>query len=137
MSVSARRRVRWLLVIVVAAVICYFSVFSSPDVGVEKLGPLGFVGRDKWFHATGYAVFAASVAGALSASFDRRKAVILAVAVVVAVAFGIAMEFAQMLVPRDPSVWDALADTIGAVVGALVTVGWSLVARRDEADLRS
>ena len=131
-------RLRWLLVTFVAAVICYFSVFASPDVGVEKLGPLGVVGRDKWFHASGYAVLAATIAAALSASRpDYRRVVVFAVGVVAAVVFGIAMEIAQIPVPRDPSMWDALADTVGAVVGALALACSRRVARRDEADLRS
>ncbi len=136
----ARQHFRWLLVVFVAAVICYFSLFASPNVGVDKLGPLGFVGRDKWFHATGYAVFAATIAAALSASRDdhrRVRVVLFTLAVAVAVVFGVAMEIAQMMVPRDPSVWDAAADTFGAVIGVLALACSWRVAGRDEADLRS
>ncbi|EFW89914.1 hypothetical protein ZOD2009_22072 [Haladaptatus paucihalophilus DX253] len=131
---------RWLVAVLVAAVICYFSVFASPDVGVERLGPLSLFGRDKWFHAAGYAVLAVSIAAAvgvrnhLDGRSDRYGRAVL-LAVVGAVGFGIAMEFAQLAVPlRHTSAMDVGADTVGAVIGA---VGWWLVARRDEADLRS
>lgn len=134
MSRSDRRyRLQWFVVLLVAAIICYLSVFASPDVGVSRLGPLGLVGRDKWFHAVGYAVFAVSIVVALASHRYRRHAILLAV--VGAVGFGIAMEFAQLAVPlRHTSDMDVIADTVGAVGGV---AGWSLVARRDEADLRS
>lgn len=133
---EATARRRWLVVVLVAAIICYFSVFASPDVGVERLGPLALFGRDKWYHALGYAVLAVSIA--IAASGDGRRARYgrtLLFAIVGAVVFGIAMEFAQLTVPlRHTSAMDVGADAIGAAVGAF---GWWLIARRDEADLRS
>ncbi|MFH5799958.1 VanZ family protein [Haladaptatus sp. CMAA 1911] len=133
---EATTRRRWFVVVLVAAVICYFSVFASPDVGVERLGPLALFGRDKWYHALGYAVLAVSIA--IAASGNRRGGRygrVLLFAVAGAVVFGIAMEFAQLAVPlRHTSALDVGADAVGAAVGA---VGWWLLARRDEADLRS
>jgi VanZ family protein len=133
---EATTRRRWLVVVLVAAVICYFSVFASPDVGVERLGPLALFGRDKWYHALGYAVFAFSLAVAASGNrCGGRYGRVLLFALVGAIVFGVAMEFAQMAVPLRHTSWtDVGADAVGAAMGA---VGWWLLARRDEADLRS
>jgi VanZ family protein len=133
---EATTRRWWVFVLLVAAFICYFSVFASPDVGVERLGPLSLFGRDKWFHAVGYAVLAVSLAVAVSGNRrGGRYGRVLLLALVGAVGFGIAMELAQLAVPlRHTSAMDVVADTVGAAVG---TAGWWLLARRDEADLRS
>ncbi|WP_227353657.1 VanZ family protein [Haladaptatus salinisoli] len=134
-------RVRWAAVVLVAAVICYFSVFTTPDAGVTPTGPLGLVGMDKWAHAVGYGVLGAALAVALAGergpAADGRATAALAVAG--ATGYGVAMEIAQLTAPlRHTSVGDVVADALGAT--AAVAVWWAFsrrVARRDEADLRS
>ncbi|WP_240137617.1 VanZ family protein [Salinigranum salinum] len=95
---------------------------TTADVAVA--GPFG-VGADKWLHAAGYAV----VAGLAAASRDwRRRALALVVVVVAVATFGAGIEVAQSVVPgRTASSADAVANTVGAVVGV---AGWALVAHR-------
>ncbi|WP_435155143.1 VanZ family protein [Haladaptatus sp. DFWS20] len=132
----------WAVVIAVAVGICYFSVFSSPDAGVSSLGPLGLVGMDKWYHATGYGVLGILLAVALSSHNDMatRAIKIALVAMSGATGFGILMEIAQAFVPvRHTGIGDVIADAVGASLAVgiwWVTVRW-LVARRDEGDLRA
>jgi VanZ family protein len=136
-------RARWVVVLVVAAVICYFSVFTTPDGGITPTGALGLVGTDKWAHAVGYGGLGAALAFALAGRrthgrvAGEREALVFAVAG--ATGYGVVMEIAQLTVPlRHASVADAVADAVGATVA--VAVWWTVsrtVARRDEADLRS
>jgi VanZ family protein len=97
---------------------------TTADVAVA--GPFG-LGADKWLHAAGYAV----VAGLAAASRDwRRRALALVVVVVAVAAFGAGIEVAQSVVPgRTTSSADAVANTVGAVVGV---AGWALVAHRHQ-----
>ncbi len=132
-------RARWVVFLVVAAVICYFSVFTTPDGGITPTGALGLVGTDKWVHAVGYGGLGAALAGRRTHGRvgGEREALVFAVAG--ATGYGVVMEIAQLTVPlRHASVADAVADAVGATVA--VAVWWTVsrtVARRDEADLRS
>ena len=110
-------RGRWVGVALVAAVIAYFSLFATPDVGVGAVGPLGVVCRDKWFHAAGYATLGLTLAVALRRRSAGRTA---ALAAGGAVAYGAGMELLQGPLPAralDP--FDAAANVAGAVLAAL------------------
>ncbi|WP_458188101.1 VanZ family protein [Haladaptatus sp. NG-WS-4] len=125
-------RVRWVAVFLVASVICYFSVVTSPAGGVGSTGPLSLVGMDKWYHAIGYGVFGTVLAYALE---GRRRALVLAV--VGATGYGVVMELVQLpMALRDASVGDVVADAVGTALAVMV---WWFVRRalRDEADLRA
>ncbi len=121
------RRFRWALVAVVALAVFVASV-SPVAPGMAAFGPFGLVHRDKWAHATGYAILAGTLAAALSTERSRRSLVrLLAVAFVVAVAYGVGIELVQGAIPtRDESAMDALADAVGALVGLAV---WSVGSR--------
>jgi VanZ family protein len=113
----ASRRVRYALVALVAGVVLVASVVE-PSGGARTLGPFGLVGADKWSHALAYAGLTAALTYA-SIKGGRGR---LALAVGVAVVFGIAIELVQWPIPyRTASVADALADALGA---CLLVLGW-------------
>ena len=82
--------------------------------------PKGVLSWDKLQHAMAFAVFAG--AAGLWASVDfwkRRPALALLIITFVGSAYGAVDEFHQYFVPgRNCNVWDWLADTLGAVIGA-------------------
>ncbi len=88
--------------------------------------------NDKVIHAAEYAVFAWLVSGALRVRFSRRVA--FALAAVLCATFGSLDELYQSTVPgRSSSVYDALADTIGATAGAAFgSVWWARHDRRHQ-----
>jgi VanZ family protein len=112
----AERRYRWLALGWAAAIF----VFSS--IPGQKLPmPVGIDYFDKLVHALVFAVL-----GYLSARALRR----LPLAVLVAVAWGVLDEVHQTFTEnREPSVYDALADAIGVVLGAALA-HWLLRRRR-------
>ncbi|WP_256684675.1 VanZ family protein [Halococcus qingdaonensis] len=115
------RRVRYALVVLVAGVVLVASVVEAS--GTPSVGPLGLVGMDKWSHALAYAGVTATLAYASIENGHAR----LALAVGLAVAFGIGIEIVQWPIAyRTASVADALADAIGA---CLLALGWRSLAR--------
>ena len=119
----AARPVRYVFVIVVAAVILVASLLRPDPTAAPTMGPLGIVGADKWFHGLAHAALAAAIAYA-SVAVDGGRAR-LAAAVFLAIAFGIAIELIQWPIPyRTASTVDTLADAVGACVLALAW--WSL-----------
>jgi hypothetical protein len=113
----AARRVRYALAALVAGVVLVASVVETGG-GAGALGPFGLVGLDKWAHALGYAALTAALAYASIENGHAR----LALAVVVAIAFGIGIEALQWPIPhRTAGVADALANAIGA---CLLALGW-------------
>jgi|AntDeeMetagen134_2_1112570.scaffolds.fasta_scaffold00327_18 VanZ family protein len=117
------RSVRYGLVAVVAAVILVASVLQPDPTAAPTMGPFGIVGVDKWSHALAYAGLAAVLVYASMSSNRGTDRLILAV--VLAVGFGIGIEFVQWPIPyRTASAADALADAIGA--GVLALAWWSL-----------
>lgn len=95
-------RVRALLVAVQVALV---------GTGVDLVSPLA--------HFCEYAVFGFLLQNALGCSSPARRAV--ALAVIVASAYGVTDEFHQLFVPGracDPADW--LVDTAGAALGALI-----------------
>jgi VanZ family protein len=113
---------RWTLVAVVAGGIFYASVLDSPGSGVPSLGPLGIFGMDKWLHALAYAGLSGALAVALAPR--ARLPQVMALAVLLAVGYGVGIEFVQAPLPeRYFSVADMAANAVGAVVAVL---GWRI-----------
>ncbi|USZ67337.1 VanZ family protein [Halorussus salilacus] len=128
--------VRWLGVAVVAGVICYSSLIEPPSAGIPSTGPFGLVGIDKWLHLLAYAGLVGSLAYALATRRDPASAATAALAVLLAFAYGIGIEFGQAVVPtRAFSTGDIAANAVGVALGA---VCWHLlvgVAERVGVDL--
>jgi VanZ family protein len=118
-EVSVPGWARWVAVVAVAGGILYASVLDPTDSGgLPPLGPLGLVGLDKWLHAVAYAGLAGVLAVALSPGRRFARAAVLAV--VLAVGYGVALEFVQAPLPeRYFSVADMAADAVGAVLAVL------------------
>ncbi|WP_435176173.1 VanZ family protein [Halorussus sp. AFM4] len=123
-DVRPPRWLRWATVVAVAGGILYASLLDSPSSGLPALGPLGLFGTDKWLHALAYAALAASLASVLAPG--GRPAVVAGVAALLAVGYGVGIEFVQApLAARHFSVADMVADAVGA--GAAV-VAWRVLA---------
>ncbi|GAA0453010.1 VanZ family protein [Halococcus dombrowskii] len=115
------RRVRYALVVLVAGIVLVASVVETS--GTPTVGPFGLVGMDKWTHALAYAGVTATLAYASIENGHAR----LALAVGLAIAFGIGIEIVQWpIVYRTASVADALADAVGA---CLLALGWRTFSR--------
>lgn len=82
---------------------------------------VGITGIDKPVHAGLFFVFTILWARALPLS--RRASILVAAGL--ALAFGVASEFYQGILPfeRIPDKWDVLADWVG-VIGALIVLVW-------------
>lgn len=113
-------RARWSVVFALALGILVASLV--PGAGLAARGPLGVVGLDKWLHALAYLGFAAAITWA-----DGRAVV----GVAAAVAYGVVVELLQVGVSyRSGSALDAVANLVGAVVGAALVVALAELARR-------
>ncbi|MFC7069540.1 VanZ family protein [Halobaculum lipolyticum] len=115
-------RRRLAVFVAVAATVVAASLLPGPTgPGGEPTGDVAPPGTDLVVHAVGYAAVAFTMARALPPRLRRRDAVgPLAGVIVVAAALGTGVELAQGVVPgRDPSVLDAVANAVGAVVGTL------------------
>lgn len=122
---------RWLAVAVAAGGIFVASVLDPPSSGVPSVGPFGLLGMDKWLHAFAYAGLAGALATALApghrpaVTASRGPAVTAALAGLLAVGYGVGIEFVQAPLPeRSFSVLDMAANATGAVVAVL---GWRLL----------
>jgi hypothetical protein len=111
-------------------VILVASLLPLPrDDAVPPLVPLGI---DTWVHAISYAVFAASLLGAIRAEESGRSGARaeeprgselrgIVIAAVVATALGVGIEVAQTVIPgRTFEVADVVANAVGAGVGLVV-----------------
>jgi VanZ family protein len=116
------RRSRWRWGLVLAWALVALALSSIPEVGDRMPETLRFPGSDLLAH-----VFVYGVLGALLANATGRWST----AVLLASAFGALDELYQGTVPgRTPSVFDWLADTAGAAIGAAL-VELSARRRRD------
>ena len=107
---STRRR--WQVVAVLAIVVLVASLV--PTGGRTLAGPFGAFGADKWLHAIAYA----AIAGAVTYADGRAL-----VGVLAAIAYGGLVELLQAGVPyRSASVLDAVANGVGATIGAAVVL---------------
>ncbi|RRJ33107.1 VanZ family protein [Halocatena pleomorpha] len=120
--------VRYGLVVVIAGVICVFTVADAATVGLEAdggtvshgpfgidIGPLGWFETATYAHGMAYAGLTASLAYAFVVPTGRASQRRLAGCVVVAVVYGTVLELLQGSVPsRSVETVDFLANTIGA-----------------------
>ncbi|MCD2202706.1 VanZ family protein [Halobacterium sp. KA-6] len=104
------KRWRVLAVVSIAAVLAGSLAPGSTTGGLSA-------GMDKLLHAGGYAVIAFSLAGARQAETGR----VLVSIVLAAALLGVGIEVVQPTVGRTASLLDAVANLLGAAVGA---VGW-------------
>ncbi|AUV82017.1 antibiotic resistance protein VanZ [Salinigranum rubrum] len=128
------------LLVVVAAVVFIGSVLPLPttggDTAVAIAGPFG-VGADKVVHAASYAVIAGLAVWGTRVR-DAEYGLLGLVVIVLGVAtFGAGVEVVQSVVPgRTASGGDAVANTVGAVVGVAVALGWWVRTRSRPTDRR-
>jgi VanZ family protein len=116
------RRGRTALALGYATGVLVASLLPAPGSGLGASGPLGLVAVDLWLHTVGYAVLATLVAVAIGTR-ERRA---LAAVVLAVVLYGLLIEVLQSLSPtRAASLLDAVANAVGAIVGAGVrsTIG--------------
>lgn len=118
-------------VVLVAAVIVYFSLLDSPGgAGPLPMGPFGVLYLDKWLHALGYAALAGAL-GYAALSADART---LAGVLLLTVGFGVLMEVFQAPLPeRAFSYADMAADAVGALAGL---AAWRALAAAGLVDVR-
>ena len=99
---------RLLPVVVYAMLLAWFSL--TPGTGAET----SFPHADKLMHLGAYFVFVL-LCLPLSRPASRIRAFVLLV-----ILFGALLEIGQALVPlRHPSLWDGLANSLGALLGGL------------------
>ena len=101
--------------VLIAAFIWYLSSQSTLPQ------PKGVLGWDKLQHVLAYAVLGVAIGLWASPAFWKRRPVIaLLLTTLAGAAYGIIDEMHQYFVPgRNSTVWDALADALGAFLGAL------------------
>jgi VanZ family protein len=82
----------------------------------------GVIGWDKLQHLLAYLGFGVTVGLWISSAFwERRSVLSLLLTMLISSAYGAIDEFHQYFVPgRDCNVWDWFADTLGALLGALI-----------------
>ena len=99
---------RLLPVVVYAMLLAWFSL--TPGTGTET----GFPHADKLMHLGAYFVFVLLCLPLLRPA-SRIRAFVLPI-----ILFGALLEIGQALVPlRHPSIWDVLANSLGALLGGL------------------
>jgi VanZ family protein len=102
----------------IAGIICFLSSQSTLPQ------PQGIVGLDKLLHLSAYGALGIATGLWVSAAFwKRRPALALLLITLIVSAYGVTDEFHQYFVPgRDCDVWDWVADTLGAFLGALTVM---------------
>lgn len=115
------RQFRWLPTIIIMVVVFVGSVIPVAG-GETTFGPFGLVGADKYTHAFAYLCLGGALTFALAAGRTWVFTVVLAI--VVASLYGGGIEVVQAFVGRDPSIVDWVADTLGALAGTLLAVGF-------------
>ena len=101
-----------------APLIAAFIWFLSSQSVLPK--PKGILGFDKFQHLAAYAALALAAGLWPSLAFwSRRPLIALLLTALVSSVYGVIDEVHQYFVPgRNCNVWDWLADTLGAVLGA-------------------
>jgi len=120
---AAKRRlmaslvVYWAPVVACMALICYLSFHPSP----MDLGPVALL--DNWGHTIAYAVLGMLLVRAMHGSAGYGLPAATACSALGATAYGILNEVGQLYVPnRHATAPDALADAIGAMLGAVAFI---------------
>ncbi len=100
------------------------ALFTASLITLKDLPQLGISFADKIFHFLAYSLFTVLwyLAFFHAFSFKKRKSVIYAV--VFAILFGIVIEVLQdtMTASRALDIYDALANTLGALFAAIIIV---------------
>ncbi|WP_255197121.1 VanZ family protein [Halorarius litoreus] len=113
------RPLRLAVVAAVALVILVASVVDPPGSGGATTSLVAGLPLDKWLHALAYAGLASVLAYASVPERGRRGRVLVGV-VLLAAGYGFGIELVQATLPfRSFDLLDALANTVGASVGAL------------------
>ncbi len=129
---TARARGALLAALAVAWAAAIFWASSQPQ---PRFVPEGLLVHDKLLHAGAYALLAGLVGGALATRAPALRAI--ALAVLVAAAYGATDEWHQSFVPgRDADPLDWAADASGAILGAAAAV-LALRARTARASIRA
>jgi len=107
-----RRLLAWALPVAWMGLI--FLLSSQPDL--SPITPFHFQGMDKIAHAVAYGIFAILVR---RAALPSPRATL--IGWLVPLLYGMTDEFHQSFVPgRDMSIWDLLADAVGALLALAV-----------------
>ena len=134
----ASNRVRYGMVLFVAVIIIFLSVVNPAAIKGESnvggqsygpfgidYGPLGWLESDTWAHGMGYALFTATLAYAFVAPIQTNRLHRLALAVCIAIMFGICMELVQTTLPyRNGNAFEA---TVNAISVCLTAAVWWLI----------
>jgi glycopeptide antibiotics resistance protein len=134
----ASNRVRYGMVLFVAAIIIFLSVVNPAAIKGESnvggqsygpfgidYGPLGWLESDTWAHGMGYALFTATLGYAFVAPVQTSRLRRLALAVCVAIVFGVCMELVQTTLPYRNA--DVLEATVNAISACLMAAVWWLM----------
>ena len=113
-----RQKIQKILLRLPALLIAAFIWFLSSQSILPQ--PKGILGWDKLQHLLVYAVLAAAAGlWPTGAFWGRRPALALLLTALAASAYGATDEVHQYFVPgRNCNVWDWIADTLGAIIGA-------------------
>ena len=105
---------------ITAAAVIVFEVFLLSSRPLPEQVPK-IPGMDKIFHFIVYAALSSAIFGSIiKGKNNHNKA--LFISIFLAVLYGLSDEFHQSFVPgRECSAYDLLVDSIGAVIGALVS----------------
>jgi len=105
---------RWAGVLIVAAIIFYGSLITTPETVVDDTRPF-FFELNHWRHLVAYFTLACSLAYATT-HWNIPRLQNAALVIAIAAAYGIAMEAGQAFVPHrsDFLISDAIVNTIGA-----------------------
>lgn len=111
-----------LLLFIVSQVLVVSVIFGLSSIPGASFGAptFNFTGLDKIVHACIYCGYAIVTSFGLS-MFLKKSSVVMGVTLCSSVLLGIGDEFYQQHIPgRDSSVYDCVADIIGAAIGAYV-----------------
>ncbi len=99
-------------------------ILALSSIPGESMPPLSWLSLNKLIHVGEYAIFAIILVRVFSGQYRGLLKAGLA-ALLVATLYGAFDESYQMLIPgRDSSLWDWLADLLGAVIGISAYTTW-------------
>ncbi len=119
--------VLWAPVVIYMAAIFWMSSRSDPIPGLRLVS-----GTDKVAHALAYGLLAYLFTRALHQTWPSRGAITMAaLGAAIASLYGALDEFHQTFVPgRHGSIWDVVADTVGAILGASIYLAFFKMSSR-------